>query len=41
MPKGTTEEELERVSKDIERAAKEIGVSIVGGILRYHPKFQT
>ena len=31
MPKGTTEEELERVSKDIERAAKEIGVSIVGG----------
>ncbi|HQF89755.1 MAG: AIR synthase family protein [Candidatus Methanofastidiosum sp.] len=31
MPKGATEEELERVSKDIERAAKEIGVSIVGG----------
>ena len=31
MPKGTTEEELEKISKDIERAAKEIGVSIVGG----------
>ncbi|KYC44514.1 MAG: thiamine monophosphate kinase [Candidatus Methanofastidiosum methylothiophilum] len=31
MPKGTTEEELELISKDIERAAKEIGISIVGG----------
>lgn len=31
MPKGTTEEELEKISKDIERAAKEIGISIVGG----------
>ena len=31
MPKGTTEEELEKISKDIERAAKEIGVSIIGG----------
>jgi len=31
MPKGATEKELEEVSKDIERAAKEIGVSIVGG----------
>jgi hydrogenase maturation factor len=31
MPKGTTDEELEKISKDIERAAKEIGISIVGG----------
>lgn len=31
MSKGTTEEELEKISKDIERAAKEIGISIVGG----------
>ncbi len=31
MPIGTTEEELEKISKDIERAAKEIGISIVGG----------
>ncbi len=31
MPKGTTEEELEKISKDIERAAKEIEVSIIGG----------
>ncbi len=31
MPKGATEDALEEVSKDIERAAKEIGVSIVGG----------
>jgi hydrogenase maturation factor len=31
MPKGTTDEELEKISKDIERAAKEINISIVGG----------
>ncbi|KYC52400.1 MAG: thiamine monophosphate kinase [Candidatus Methanofastidiosum methylothiophilum] len=31
MPKGATDDDLEEISKDIERAAKEIGVSIVGG----------
>ncbi|NMC60824.1 MAG: hydrogenase [Candidatus Methanofastidiosa archaeon] len=31
MPKGTTDTDLEKISKDIEKAAKEIGVSIIGG----------
>ena len=31
MPKGATDDDLEEISKDIERAAKEIDVSIVGG----------
>ncbi len=31
MPKGTTEDDLETVSRDIEKTAKDLGVSIVGG----------